>query len=62
MEALSREEVYDLLGTRRVPGDARQLRALAVRLAELIDLNGEPWVRENRKRLLAEWKRAVAPP
>jgi hypothetical protein len=62
MEALSLEQVFDLLGTRRVPGEPPQLRALAIRLAELIELNGEAWVRVNRCRLLAEWKRAVSDP
>jgi hypothetical protein len=59
MEALSLEKVFDLLGTRRVPGDPKQLRALRLRLAELAELNGEPWIRENRRRLLDQWKKAV---
>lgn len=59
MEALSLEKVFDLLGTRSVPGNPKQLDALCRRLAELVKLNGEPWVRANRRRLLDEWRVAV---
>ena len=61
MQALPLEKVFDLLGTTAVPGNPKELKALCVRLAELLDLNGEQWIRDHRQKLLDQWKNAVAP-
>ena len=56
MIELSREKVYDLLDTRNIPGSEKELKKLCTRIRELVELNGEDWVRENRQRLLDEWE------
>ena len=55
MTALSLEKLYAHLGTRAIPGSEKELRALCIRIGELIELNGEKWVRENRQQLLEQW-------
>jgi hypothetical protein len=59
MGALSLEKVCELLGTTELPGDEQQGQILAVRIEELLELNGEDWVRENRRMLLDQWRRVV---
>jgi hypothetical protein len=59
MKALSLEKVQDLLGTAEIPGNAKELDVLRTRLGELLDLNGEDWIRENRRMLLDQWQRVV---
>ena len=59
MKTLPQETVYDLLGTRSIPGTPEELRKLCLRIGELVDMNGEDWVIENRDRLLREWTFAV---
>jgi hypothetical protein len=59
MGVLSLEKVHELLGTTTIPGNAKELQALAVRMGELLELNGEDWVRENRRMLLDQWQRVV---
>ena len=55
MKALSLEKVYDLLGQSDIPGSAKELEKLCVRIHELVKANGEEWVMENRQKLLSEW-------
>ena len=55
MNLLSLEKVFDLLGNRQIPGSAKELEKLCIRIRELVDANGEDWVRENRHELLLEW-------
>jgi len=59
MSALSLKEVCELLGTTDLPGNERELGVLRIRMAELLDLNGDGWIRENRGMLLAQWRRVV---
>ena len=59
MKALSLDKVRELLGTAEVPGNERELDALCTRLGELLELNGEGWIRENRRMLLDQWRRVV---
>ena len=59
MTALSLEKLYDYLGTRAIPGSERELHALCVRIGELVELNGEAWVKYNRQKLLDEWEYIV---
>lgn len=59
MGALSLEKVGELLGTTDLAGNARERQVLALRIAELVELNGEEWVRENRRMLLDQWRRVV---
>ncbi|CAB1074771.1 hypothetical protein D1AOALGA4SA_2590 [Olavius algarvensis Delta 1 endosymbiont] len=59
MKELSLEKVYDLLGTGRIPGSEIELKKLRIRIRELVDSNGEDWVRENRQKLLFEWEYIV---
>ena len=55
---MSREKLFDLLGTRDIPGTPDELNILWVRIRELGELNGEEWVRRNSQMLLSEWKYA----
>jgi hypothetical protein len=59
MVALSLEKVCELLGTADLPGNERELEVLRNRMAELLELNGEDWIRENRQMLLDQWHRVV---
>jgi hypothetical protein len=59
MKALSLEKVQELLGTVEIPGNARELAVLRTRLGELLDLNGEGWILENRRMLLEQWRQVV---
>jgi hypothetical protein len=59
MAALSLEKVCELLGTSEIPGNARELEVLCIRLGELLELNGEQWIRKNRSMLLEQWQQVV---
>jgi hypothetical protein len=59
MVTLSLEKVCELLGTAEIPGTAQELEVLRIRMGELLDLNGEDWIRENRGMLLEQWHRVV---
>ncbi len=59
MPELSLEKVSDLLGTKDLPGSENELKILCVRIRELLEMNGEDWVRQNRKKLLDEWEYIV---
>lgn len=56
MAAISLEKLFSYLGTRGIPGSEKELRILCVRIGELIELNGEKWVKDNRQKLLEEWE------
>ncbi len=55
MKALSLEQVCDLLGQSDIPGSAKELEKLCIRIHDLAKANGEDWVIENRQKLLSEW-------
>ena len=55
---MSREKLFDLLGTRDIPGTPDELKILWIRIRELGELNGEEWIRRNSQRLLSEWEYA----
>ena len=55
METLNLEKVYTLLNSRNIPGSEKELNKLCTRITELVRLNGEKWVQENRQKLLDEW-------
>ena len=59
MEELSLERVFELLHTREIAGSAGELKKLCIRIRELVELNGEDWVVENRQKLLDEWSYIV---
>ena len=59
MAAISQEKLFAYLGTRAIPGSEKELRILCVRIGELVKLNGEKWVKENRQKLLEEWEYIV---
>jgi hypothetical protein len=59
MEALSLEKVCDLLETTDIPGSEKELDVLRTRIGELLELNGEGWIRENRRMLLDQWRQIV---
>jgi hypothetical protein len=61
MGALSLEKVCELLGTTKIPGSAKELRVLRIRMGELLELNGADWIRENRQMLLEQWRCVVDP-
>ena len=55
MKTLKLKKVYTLLDTRDIPGSEKELKILCTRITELVQLNGEKWVAENRQKLLDEW-------
>ncbi|MBW2433962.1 MAG: hypothetical protein JRF36_10175 [Deltaproteobacteria bacterium] len=55
MELLSLDIVFKLLGTQNIPGSPRELKILSIRITELVHLNGEQWIRDNRQKLIDEW-------
>jgi hypothetical protein len=55
MKTLDREHIYSLLGTREIPGSEKEHKMLSIRITELVQLNGEKWVEQNRQKLLDEW-------
>ena len=55
MKTLNLKKVYTLLGTPDIPGSEKELKILCTRITELVQLNGEKWVEENRQKLLDEW-------
>ncbi len=55
MKELSLEKVFDLLGQSDIPGSAKELEKLCIRIHELVKANGEDWVIDNRQKLLSEW-------
>ncbi len=59
MKTLNLEHIYALLGTRDIPGSEKELKILCTRITELVQLNGEKWVEENRGKLLDEWRYVV---
>ena len=59
MGPISQDKLKRLLETDRIPGSPEQLRKLCVRLGELVEMNGEGWVRENREALLEQWSALV---
>jgi len=56
MQPLSRQKLLDLLGTSEIPGTDEQIQIFCVRLGELLEMNGEHWIRSNHVQLLAEWR------
>ena len=59
MNELSLEKVFELLGQDDIPGSGKELDKLCIRIRELVELNGEHWVKENRRKLLLEWEYIV---
>ena len=59
MNELSLEKVFDLLGKGDIPGSDAELEKLCIRIRELVESNGEHWVKENRQKLLLEWNYIV---
>ena len=55
MQPLKLDIVYKLLGTQNLPGSAKELEILSIRITELVQLNGEQWILENRQMLIDEW-------
>ena len=55
MKTLSLDKVFKLLGTQNIPGSRKELKILCIRISELVELNGEVWIRENRQKLIDEW-------
>ncbi len=60
MADLSPEKVFRLLGTQHIKGSDKELKMLCLRIGELVELNGEDWVKESRQSLLDEWEYIVA--
>jgi hypothetical protein len=59
MNELSLEKVFDLLGRYDIPGSEKELKKLCTRIRELVEANGQDWVKKNRQKLLAEWEYIV---
>lgn len=56
MTELPLEKVSALLGKQNITGSEHELKILCARIQELVDMNGEDWVRQNRRKLLEEWE------
>jgi len=56
MIEISLDKVFDLLGTREIPGSEKELEKLCIRVRELVAINGDQWVKDNRQNLLDEWE------
>lgn len=59
MADLSLEKVVTLLGTQDIKGSEKELKMLCIRISELVELNGEDWVKASRQTLLDEWEYIV---
>ncbi len=59
MNELSLDKVFDLLGRDDIPGSEKELAKLCTRICELVEANGQDWVKKNRQKLLAEWEYIV---
>ena len=59
MADLPLEKVFSLLGTQHIKGSEKELKILCIRIGELVEVNGEEWVRESRQSLLDEWEYIV---
>ena len=55
MKPLPLETVFKLLGTQNIPGSQKELKILCIRISELVELNGQEWIRKNRQTLIDEW-------
>lgn len=55
MMPLSLETVFRLLGTQNIPGSEKELKILCIRISELVEINGEDWIRSHRQQLIDEW-------
>ena len=55
MADLSLEKVFRLLGTQHIKGSDKELKMLCTRIGELVEFNGEDWVKGSRQSLLDEW-------
>jgi hypothetical protein len=60
MTELSLEKVLSLLGAQHIKGSDKELNMLCIRIGELVELNGEEWVKESRQTLLDEWEYIVS--
>jgi hypothetical protein len=56
MRPLSRQKLLELLGTSEIPGTDEQIQIFCVRLGELLEMNGERWIRHHQVKLLDEWR------
>ena len=59
MPELSLEKVISLLGAEHIKGSEKELKMLCIRIGELVELNGEEWVKASRQTLLDEWEYIV---
>ena len=55
MKPLTLDTVFKLLGTQNIPGSAKELEILSIRITELVHINGEQWIRDHRQQLIDEW-------
>ena len=53
------EKVLNLLGAQHIKGSEKELKMLCIRIGELVESNGEEWVKESRQTLLDEWEYIV---
>ncbi len=60
MADLSLEKVFSLLGIQHIKGSDKELKMLCIRIAELVELNGEDWVKQSSQSLLDEWEYIVS--
>jgi hypothetical protein len=59
MAKLSLKKVCELLETAGIPGNEMEIDVLRTRMGELLELNGEDWIRDNRRMLLDQWRQVV---
>ena len=59
MAEISLEKVLNLLDAQHIKGSEKELKMLCIRIGELVELNGEEWVKASRQTLLDEWEYIV---
>jgi hypothetical protein len=59
MKPLTELQLKEILGAHDIVGTPEQIKHFSIRITELMNLNGEQWIRNNAQRLLAQWYCAV---
>lgn len=59
MTQLTVEQLKEILNVTHINGTTEQIRGLAIRVGELVRLNGREWVEAHAAELLAQWDMAL---
>ncbi len=56
---MANKHTIEILGPDHISGTPHQVKILEIRINELIRLNGEKWVKENKMQLIHEWEYVI---